>query len=60
MSVRKQVEEIESKKEIEKLYLYQSDIHYLEREKDSINIFTNDGRIIEIKGEFKITEIILK
>lgn len=52
--------EVESEIKIEELYLYQSDIYYLERGKDSINIFTNDGRIIEIKGQFELIEKQLK
>jgi DNA-binding LytR/AlgR family response regulator len=52
--------EVESVRKIEKLFLYQSDIYYLERGIDSINIFTNDGRIIEIKGKFEIIEKQLK
>jgi hypothetical protein len=50
--------ELDNIKEVEELYLYQSDIYYLERiTVDSIHIHTNDGRIIEIKGDFKIFEV---
>jgi hypothetical protein len=52
--------EVESERKIEELYLYQSDVYFLERGIDCINIFTNDGRIIEIKGQFEIIEKQLK
>lgn len=41
----------------DKLYLYQSELFYMEQLTDNlIIIHTNDGREIQIKGKFTITE----
>lgn len=53
--------EIKSEREMDGLYLYQSDVYFLERKAiNSILIHTNDGRLIEIIGDFKIYEMELK